>query len=92
MPNDRLFIRCDRCGAVECIGKYHPRAISSMSPSGEDRAVEFLQQHLARCHPGPDSGDLGPGRLWISFIGETEYSAQGGAIGGPPAWPTANTA
>jgi hypothetical protein len=92
MSNDRLFIRCDRCGAVECVGKYHPGVVGMLSPSGEDRAAEFLQRHLAGCHPGPDFGDLGPGRLWISFIGEMEYCARGGVIGGPPSWPTGNAA
>lgn len=86
MSNDRVFIRCDRCCAVECVGKYYP-GVAGPTATGADQIAEFMQEHLTQCHPGPGFGDLGPGRLWVSFIAETEYSAQGGVIGGPPAWP-----
>jgi hypothetical protein len=83
MANDRLFVRCTKCGDYEYLGKYYPSMAGHVDR--RDELAEFVDKHLDSCQLGgmclTDYGDADQ-PMCIVFDHEATFCAAGGLIGG----------
>jgi hypothetical protein len=80
MANDRLYIRCTRCGDYLCLAKFYP-STGPYFPSHwpKEPLHTFIQSHLENCQPH-SSGFDGP--ICLVFDSEQTLCDAGGLIGG----------
>ena len=76
MANDRVFIVCERCGAVEVLTKYYPSHGAHLEGDQPTKLTRFYADHID-CTPTEQ--DLGPCVLF-SIMGEDELFRRGGPI------------
>lgn len=81
MANDRLFIRCTKCGDYAVVGKYYPSCPGHVTtPQG---LAAFVDKHLDDCQlSGLACPDYGPEPICIVLDSESTFCAAGGVIGG----------
>lgn len=78
MANDRLFVRCTKCGAYEVLAKWYPGG-PALGNVRADALVDFLGAHIRLCQP-QDGAMISP--VCVVFDNEDSFCAAGGAIGG----------
>ena len=94
MSNDRVWLYCERCGALHWVGKWWPRGLAGEAIVAGEDAIGFMSEHLTWCRDrgyygggrqGLSAG-FGPDRLWVRPIGEFErhrLAKEAQAIGQP---------
>jgi len=68
MANDRIFIRCDGCGAWKMLMKYFPGSLSTR----DNNILVWLDAH-GGCHPNMFEPDLA-GVVGFSLHTESQHS------------------
>lgn len=58
MANDRLFLRCVKCGAEKTIYKFYPGGGYGYE------SIEFIESHLDECHGKLHANGLGDDALF----------------------------